>query len=47
MVTFDVTNKSARAGAEVAQIYVGQLHTKLPRPVKELKGFTKVSLAPG
>jgi beta-glucosidase len=46
-ITFDVTNKSARAGAEVAQIYVGQIHPKVQRPVKELKGFAKVHLEPG
>jgi len=46
-VSFDVTNTGAREGAEVAQVYVGQPGSKVPRPAKELKGFTKVSLKPG
>jgi beta-glucosidase len=46
-VLFDVTNAGAREGAEVAQVYVGDGHTGVPRPVKELKGFAKVSLKPG
>ncbi len=46
-VDFDVTNTGARAGAEVAQVYVGDRHASVPRPVKELKGFAKVELNPG
>jgi len=46
-VTFDITNTGRRAGAEVAQIYVGDDHSPIPRPPKELKGFAKVSLEPG
>jgi beta-glucosidase len=46
-VSFDVTNTGTRAGAEVAQVYVGDAHAKVPRPPKELKGFAKVSLRPG
>ena len=46
-VAFDLTNTGARAGAEVAQIYVGDHHAPVPRPLKELKGFEKVSLNPG
>lgn len=45
-VAFDVTNTGTRAGAEVAQVYVGDPHGKVPRPAKELKGFYKVSLLP-
>jgi beta-glucosidase len=44
---FDVTNTGSRAGADVAEIYVGDRHAPVPRPVKELKGFTKVDLKPG
>jgi len=36
-----------RAGAEVVQLYISDLKSSLPRPVKELKAFTKVSLRPG
>ncbi len=46
-VTFDVTNTGSRRGAEVAQVYVGDKHAPVPRPVKELKGFAKVDLSPG
>jgi beta-glucosidase len=46
-VTFDVTNTGKRSGSEVAEIYVGDVHPKLPRPAKELKGFTKIALKPG
>jgi beta-glucosidase len=46
-VSFDVTNDGARAGAEVAQLYVGDPSARAPRPVKELKGFRKVRLEPG
>lgn len=45
-VSFDVTNTGNRAGAEVAQVYVGDLHASVPRPLKELKGFARVQLAP-
>ena len=46
-VSFDLKNSGAVAGAEVAQLYVGDAHASLPRPVKELKGFARVSLQPG
>jgi beta-glucosidase len=46
-VSFNVTNTGSRAGAEVAQVYVGDSNSKIPRPVKELKGFAKVMLRPG
>jgi beta-glucosidase len=46
-VTFDVRNTGTREGADVAQLYLGNPKTKVPRPVKELKGFSKVFLRPG
>jgi beta-glucosidase len=46
-VTFDITNTGDRAGADVAQVYVSDDHSKTPRPAKELKGFEKVALQPG
>lgn len=46
-VSFDVTNTGKRAGAEVAQVYVSDTHATVPRPVKELKGFSRVTLKPG
>lgn len=46
-VSFEVKNTGTREGADVAQIYVGDTHAKVPRPAKELKGFSKVNLRPG
>ncbi|HEY8280376.1 MAG TPA: glycoside hydrolase family 3 C-terminal domain-containing protein [Bdellovibrionota bacterium] len=46
-VFFDLTNTGTRTGAEVAQLYVSELSPSVERPVKELKGFTKVPLRPG
>jgi beta-glucosidase len=46
-VTFDVTNTGARAGADVAQVYVSESDPKVPRPPKELKGFSRVELTAG
>ena len=45
--TFRIRNVGKRRGAEVAQLYVSDGHSALPRPVKELKGFARVELAPG
>ena len=45
--TVNVTNTGRRAGAEVVQLYISDLQSSLPRPVKELKAFAKVSLRPG
>lgn len=46
-VDFDVSNTGKVAGAEVAQIYIHQVTCNVPRPLKELKAFKKVFLAPG
>jgi beta-glucosidase len=46
-VSFEVTNTGSVAGADVAQVYVGDGHSKVARPLKELKGFARVSLLPG
>jgi beta-glucosidase len=45
-VSFDVTNTGSRAGAEVAQVYVGQPAATGESP-KNLRGFGKVTLSPG
>ncbi|MFY9802564.1 MAG: glycoside hydrolase family 3 C-terminal domain-containing protein [Candidatus Acidiferrales bacterium] len=47
VVTFEIKNSGTRAGAEIAELYVGDGHASVPRPVKELKGFAKVYLQPG
>ena len=43
----DVTNTGKRAGTEVVQMYIRDLVSSVTRPVKELKGFQKISLQPG
>lgn len=47
IVGFDVRNTGSSEGAEIAQLYLGEAHAKVPRPVKELKGFARVNLKPG
>ncbi|WP_083941605.1 glycoside hydrolase family 3 C-terminal domain-containing protein [Sanguibacter suarezii] len=42
-----VTNTGGVAGAEVAQVYVGDPQAAVLRPERELKAFAKVTLAPG
>ena len=46
-VTVPVTNTGNREGAEIVQLYISDLKSSLPRPIKELKGFSKVKLTPG
>lgn len=46
-VGLDVTNTGKCDGREVVQIYVGDLESSVPRPLKELKGYTKVFLKKG
>lgn len=46
-VTVPVTNAGTREGKETVQLYISDLKASVPRPVKELKGFKKVSLKPG
>ncbi len=46
-VSVDVTNTGSVAGDEVAQVYIHQRYGSASRPVRELKGFKRVTLAPG
>jgi beta-glucosidase len=46
-VTASVSNTGQRAGAEVVQVYVGDVEASVARPLRELKGFVKVHLEPG
>ena len=46
-VSIDVTNTGDREGKEIVQMYIEDVESSLERPVKELKGFSKISLAPG
>ena len=45
-VTVTVTNTGTVDGAEVVQVYVSDVESSVTRPVRELKGFAKVFLAP-
>jgi beta-glucosidase len=46
-VTFDIKNTGKVKGEEVAQLYVASTGKNIDRPVKELKGFSRVALNPG
>ncbi|WP_321332264.1 glycoside hydrolase family 3 C-terminal domain-containing protein [uncultured Bacteroides sp.] len=46
-VTVEVKNAGAVAGKEVVQLYIGDEKCSVIRPLKELKGFHKIALAPG
>lgn len=46
-VTVNVKNVGDRAGDEVVQVYVQDVTGSITRPVRELKGFQRVALAPG
>ena len=46
-VFVDVKNTGDRAGEEVVQMYIHDLVSSVTRPVKELKGFKRISLKPG
>jgi beta-glucosidase len=46
-VTADVQNTGKREGSEVVQLYIDDVISSISTPVKELKGFEKVNLAPG
>ncbi len=46
-VTVPVTNSGDREGKEVVQLYIGDDKASVIRPLKELKGFEKIALAPG
>jgi beta-glucosidase len=47
MVGTDVTNTGSVAGTEVVQLYIRDAVASVEQPVRELKGFTRVTLAPG
>jgi len=47
MVSVDVENAGKRTGDEVVQLYIQDVAASVTRPVKELKGFLRVTLQPG
>ena len=46
-MSVDVANTGARAGDEVVQLYIRDVVSSVTRPTKELRGFERVTLAPG
>lgn len=46
-ISMQLTNAGERPGDEVVQLYIRDEFASLPRPVKELKGFARVTLQPG
>ena len=46
-VSLTVMNTGSAAGTEIVQLYVAKKNSELFRPVRELKGFARVTLAPG
>lgn len=47
VITIPVTNSGEKEGKEVVQLYIGDDKSSVLRPIKELKGFQKISLKPG
>ena len=47
VVSVDITNTGRRKGDEVVQLYVKHVNSKVDRPLKELKAFRRVTVAPG
>ena len=45
-IMVDVTNTGDRVGDEVVQLYVSHENSKMLRPIKELKGFSRITLRP-
>jgi beta-glucosidase len=46
-VSCDVTNTGDRTGDEVVQLYIRHPQAIVPRPIRELKGFARITLEPG
>jgi beta-glucosidase len=46
-VTLDVTNTGSRAGTDVVQLYTHERRSRTTQPIEQLRGFTRVTLAPG
>ena len=46
-ISADVTNTGDRTGDEVVQLYIHHRDATVPRPIKELKGFKRITLQPG
>ncbi len=46
-ITAEVKNTGPRRGEELVQLYIGLRGTSVARPVRQLKGFRRIALAPG
>jgi len=46
IIKIDIQNTGKRSGDEIAQLYIRDLNPKVDRPIRELKGFARVSLTP-
>jgi len=46
-VSVNVSNTGSRQGAEVIQLYIRDIESSVVRPLKELKGFSRLELSPG
>lgn len=46
-VEFKITNTGKFTASEVAQVYIAPIEPKVMRPTRELKGYDKVTVAPG
>jgi beta-glucosidase len=46
-VSATIANTGSKAGREIVQLYIGLRDTSVVRPVRELKGFKVLELAPG
>ncbi len=46
-ITYQLFNSGTTAGAEVVQVYIGKINSKVDRALKELRGFKKTMLSPG
>ena len=47
IVSIDITNTGKLAGDEIAQLYIRDKVSSVTRPIKELRGFERISLKPG
>ena len=47
VVSVDITNTGKLAGDEIAQLYIRDKVSSVTRPIKELRGFERISLQPG
>lgn len=45
-ISVEVTNTGEKEGSEIVQLYISDIESSLPRPHKELKGFSKINLKP-